>query len=168
MPLRLIETTDEIRPIIERLLQLYLHDISEFSSTEPCDGQYFYKDWQSYWSDPSFKPFVFVLRGKPAGFVLIRKKQFQVGEFQHQICDLFVLRCYRRLGIGEEVARMVFNQFPGRWEIEVSGQNDVAKLFWRQVMRRYTLRRYKELHASTMNGIVFEFNSPPFSSPWEN
>jgi len=167
MPLRLIEATEENRPLMERLLQLYLHDVSEYTNTEPGhNGVYCLCDWHKYWEDSAFKPLLFMLRGKPAGFVLVRHCEAQ-GTTQHLLSDLFVLRCYRRLGIGEEVARMVFKLYPGRWEIEVVDENDAARTFWRLVMRRYTIRRYKELRSNNKNAVVFEFNSPPFDSPTE-
>lgn len=161
MPLRLIEANEENRPLFERLLQLYLHDVSEFSNAEPHDdGLYCYRDCDDFWSDENKFPFLFMLRGKPAGIILIKSEALNSGATQYEFCDLFVLKCYRRLGIGEEIARMVFGQYQGRWQIRVVEQNDVARSFWRQVMRRYTFRRYRELRADADGGVLFEFDSP--------
>ena len=162
MPLRLIEATEEHRPLLERMLQLYLHDLSEFADTEPDKFGVYCKDHAlSEEGRGDLCSFLILLRGKPAGFACFRPVRSHSSEPARLLEDYFVLRSYRRLGIGEEAARMLFDQIPGRWEIEIPDQNDVARSFWRQVMRRYTLRRFRELRSPSNKGIVFEFTSPP-------
>ena len=52
--------------------------------------------------------------------------------------EFFILRRYRRQGIGERAARMLFDHFPGRWTVYTFPQNIAARAFWHGVIGRYT------------------------------
>jgi predicted acetyltransferase len=49
----------------------------------------------------------------------------------HALAEFFILRKYRRLGIGSQAAKLVFERFPGRWEMAVMKNNRPALSFWR-------------------------------------
>src|SRR5678816_2947179 len=111
MPLRLIEAEEEHRPVIDRLVQLYLHDVSEFSGIEPAgDGMFALDCPAEFWIEETKRPILIMLRDKPAGFALVNGHVDKKGNDHWRVDDFFILRCYRRLGIGEEVARMVFDR----------------------------------------------------------
>ena len=42
----------------------------------------------------------------------------------------FVLRRYRRDGVGTEVARQIWSRYTGRWEVRVMEANKAALAFW--------------------------------------
>lgn len=49
----LIEATVDDKPVVRRLLELYLHDFSEFSGQDLNDhGEYGYRYLDHYWTDP--------------------------------------------------------------------------------------------------------------------
>ena len=73
LKIELIEAGAHQRPIMENLLQLYIHDFSEMVSLEIGeDGRYEYKDLNRYWSDPGRWPFLAKLGGKLAGLVWLQ------------------------------------------------------------------------------------------------
>lgn len=59
--------------------------------------------------------------------------------------QLFVLRKYRRRGIGARVARMLFDRYPGRWEVATVPGNQAALAFWPRVIGDYTGGDFREL-----------------------
>lgn len=54
------------------------------------------------------------------------------------MAEFFVLRGYRRHGIGTEVAHQVWKQFPGRWEVRVMQSNHSAHQFWERAIASFT------------------------------
>ncbi len=52
--------------------------------------------------------------------------------------EFFVMRKYRRKGVGEIVAREVFDRLPGTWEVGQIAPNEVA--------RKFLAVRYRPIH----------------------
>ena len=61
----------------------------------------------------------------------------------------FVMRKYRRKGIGQAVAVQIFERFPGKWEVIQHGENEISKLFWENVISAYTNGNYMREQAKT-------------------
>ena len=74
------------------------------------------------------KTFLLRVDGQWAGFVLVR-----VGE-PHDVAEFFILRKYRRHGVGTVAARLVFARFPGDWQVRQMRANAAATTFWRQAI----------------------------------
>ena len=72
--------------------------------------------------------------GRIGGFVLVSPPFASVLPNEHAIAEFFVLRKYRRTGIGTAAARRCFRRFPGRWEVPVAHYNRPALAFWRSVL----------------------------------
>jgi predicted acetyltransferase len=53
------------------------------------------------------------------------------------MAEFFIIRGYRRRGIGTEVAHEVWRMFPGQWEVRVVKTNDTAKEFWERAITGY-------------------------------
>lgn len=129
------------RPLLERLLQLYLHDFSEYSGIGSRyggvdeAGQLAYPPGlDAYWQDPSHTPMLIRADGLIAGFVLLHRWSALDQPVDHAVAEFFVLRKYRRAHVGTRAARSVFGRCPGRWEVAVAGYNHAALLFWRRVV----------------------------------
>lgn len=133
MDLEVIPASLEEQPILENLLQLYAHDFSEFQALDlGPDGRFEYRDLPLYWTDPNRHPFLVKLDRKLAGFVLVnRPAAWDMAEF-------FIVRGYRRRGIGAEVAHQVWKRFPGPWEVRVMDSNQPALRFWERAIHSYT------------------------------
>jgi predicted acetyltransferase len=135
MPLVKIEVVPartEQAPILANLLQLYAHDFSEFHDVAiGADGRFVYKHLPLYWSEPGRHPFLVWVDGKLAGFVFVKKgSEISANGNVWDMAEFFVLRAYRRGGIGTRIAHEVWRQFPGVWEIRVMRANVAALNFW--------------------------------------
>jgi predicted acetyltransferase len=118
------------KPILSRLLELYAYDFSELTGTDVCEdgtyGGYPYLD--ACWTEPDRHPFLFRVDGRIAGFALVRSGR------PHDMAEFFVMRKYRRGGIGAEAARAVFSEFPGEWQVRQIAANVGAIAFWRRAI----------------------------------
>ena len=129
-------------PVLANLLELYLHDLSEvFPSIElAADGRFGYERLPLYWSEPE-RRFPFLIRcGKGvAGCVLaMRGSPASDDPDVLDIAEFFVLRRYRRSGVGGRAAFLLWDRLPGRWIVRVSEDNRVALPFWRHIIAEYT------------------------------
>ena len=122
--------TDESRPILVRLWQLYMHDLSEFRGTMPdAEGQYATERLATFFDDPDRACYLIRHGSNIAGLALIRGVSSEprvMGEF-------FIVRGARRHGVGYQAAVALLSAHPGRWEIAFQEQNTTAARFWRQV-----------------------------------
>jgi predicted acetyltransferase len=135
----ILPATKEEMPIVANLFELYAHDFSEFHAIEPGpDGRFGYPDLPLYWSDPGRRPFLMKIGGMLAGFVLVQRiSQTSESKAVWDMAEFFVLRGYRRRGVGREAAHSVWRRFPGPWQVRVMRANQAARSFWRRAIAEF-------------------------------
>lgn len=145
------------KAVLRRLLELYQHDLSEFTGDDvDAHGLFGYRYLDHYWTEPGRWPFLVGVRtSEPAGdagvrrlagFALVTDRTLLPGSAGgHDLAEFFVLRAYRRRGVGAAAARQLFDRFPGRWEVRQLAENAPAIAFWRRVIDGYTGGRWREV-----------------------
>ena len=136
-----IPATAEQEPILANLLQLYAHDFSEFLDVPlQADGRFGgYKNLSLYWREGGRHPFLVWVDGKLAGFVLVKKGSEVSGDTNvWDMAEFFVIRAYRRRGVGTLIAHEVWRRFPGAWEVRVMRANVSAHKFWERAISGFT------------------------------
>jgi predicted acetyltransferase len=128
-------------PVLSNLMELYAHDMSEVFALElGPDGRFGYEKLPLYWSEPEHRfPFLLRYGSRLAGFALITRgspasddpEDFDVAEF-------FVVRRYRRSGVGRRAAFLLWDRFPVRWIVRVSEGNHGGCHFWGGIIAEYT------------------------------
>jgi predicted acetyltransferase len=131
--------------IVANLLELYIHDFSEFKDLEiGADGRFGCSSLPHYWSEPSRHPFLARVDGKLAGVVLVKRGSEVTGDKAvWDVAEFFVLRGYRRRGIGTHIAHEVWRRFPGMWEVRVMQSNIPARDFWAHAISMLTGKEIK-------------------------
>ena len=81
-----------------------------------------------YWSQEKVWAYLIKVEAKFAGFCLLRK--YPTEEDTVDIDQFFVLKCYRRNGIGALALREALARHPGSWLIRVLKTNTTACRFW--------------------------------------
>lgn len=135
----LIRATAEQRPILENLLELYIHDFSAFHAVAlGANGRFGYPDLPLYWLEPERHPFLARMNGDLAGFALVRRvTSIEGSKAVWDMAEFFVLQGMRRRGIGTELAQAVWAQFPGAWQVRVMQANQRARLFWASAIAQH-------------------------------
>lgn len=142
------EATPEERPVVRHLLQLYLHDFSEFDGDEvDARGLYHYPWVEEYWRAPN-AAFLFKVAGNYAGFCLV-DNDVLLPNSEYSISEFFVLRKYRKRGLGRLAASSIFSSRPGAWEAAQHESNLPAQAYWRRVISEYTNGKYTEQFLDT-------------------
>ena len=146
----------EERPLLRNLLELYRYDFSEVTGDDVDErGLFGFRPLDAYWCETDRHPFLIRIDGKPAGFALVNEDDGTTC-----IKVFFVMRKYRRRGIGRQAAGMIFARYPGRWRVEHDARNRPAHAFWRAIVTEATGGNYQEMPASPKNGaarLAFEF-----------
>ena len=137
--LEIIPALPEQEPVLANLIELYAHDFSAFMDLElGADGRFGYQQLPLYWKESTRYPFLIKVDSHLAGFVLLRKgSQISGAEDIWDVTEFFIVRGYRRRGVGCQVAHEVWQQFPGQWEVRVSDRNQTAQAFWARAIAEF-------------------------------
>jgi predicted acetyltransferase len=159
---------DEARPdegaTLRNLGELYAYDFSEMTGSDLDDGGRFEPDlWSECWGG-NRTPFLFRLEGHLAGFAILAVgSRITRDPAVQDVAEFFVLRRYRRQGIGTRAAAALFDLRPGTWEVRERAENLAARAFWHRAIGAYATRGFEELTIDddTWHGWVQRFESPP-------
>ena len=134
----LIEAGPEYQHSLENLLELYIHDFSEFVSVDVKeDGRFGYPGLPLYWREPRRKPYLARIEGKLAGFALVTRGPGLFADSEvWDMAEFFVLRRYRHCGVGGQLAREIWRLLPGKWQIRVKSNNLPALKFWESAIAK--------------------------------
>jgi predicted acetyltransferase len=137
--IEVLAATPEEQPVLANLLELYVYDFSELLGLEIGeDGRFGYPQLSLYWSEPARYPLLVRVDGKLAGFVLLKKGEAVAGRgVVWDVAEFFILRAYRRRGVGTHVAHEVWRRFPGQWEVRVMEENPSALQFWAAAVAKF-------------------------------
>lgn len=143
-------------PVLERLLQLYLHDISLYFPIEfdGNSGLYLYDDLAKYFNDSNNYPYFIEYDGSIAGFILI-----DVVDNCNIVQEMFVINSYRSLGIGKVAINKIFDTYKGKWIIKVVPNSIKAEKFWNRTIDEYTCGNYCVEKVGKYNRAVFTFDN---------
>jgi RNA polymerase sigma factor (sigma-70 family) len=91
-----------------------------------------------FWEAPNLQAFLIRLNGWPAGFACVASPPNATKGVDYRLQEFFVINKARRLGVGSEAARQLFDRLPGRWELAYDPTNPASTAFWRTVVPEYT------------------------------
>jgi len=158
------------RLLLENLTQLYLHDFSAFHADTAVldlgdDGR-FDPDppLDRWWQAHDHVPLLLRWHGRLAGFALINADSQMDAPVDHAIAEFFIVRKYRRSGLGLATAHAIFNRWPGAWEAAVMRANIGARLFWDRAVRSHGEADNIAVHDrrdTKWDGLVFRFRIAP-------
>ena len=120
------------RLAIRNMIELYLHDLSEFDLEDvENNGLFGFYFLDYFWHKPNYS------------------------------AQFFVLRKYRRGSVGSTAAIEIFNLIPARWEVAQEHNNLSAQKFWTSVISSYTKGKFIERSLSNdmWNGPIQLFSS---------
>lgn len=141
--IQLTPATLDDYPVVQNLARFYAYDMSEYAGKNPGwevseNGLYECIDFRKYWDqDANAFPFLIRYEGELAGFAIINK-QGSDPQIDFVMAQFFIMRKFKRQGIGRWAAYQCFDQFPGTWEVMVFPGNEGAYRFWRAAIKKYS------------------------------
>jgi predicted acetyltransferase len=127
------------REWLTNVYPFYLHDLSEF------DEHYYTLNDRGLWEpdhlpswlqDDTDHPLIIRQSETRVGFALVNEapSAYIMPGCGFRLAEFFVLKRYRRTGIGRRAAQALFDRFRGRWQLSVFARNAPAIAFWRGVL----------------------------------
>jgi len=150
---------DERLPVY-RLLELYQHDLSDVWDQDlDSHGEYGYA-LDEYLFTPDSNAYVVLVESRYAGVALVNRRA-KVPGGTYWLEQFFIVKKYRRRGIGAAAACALFDAIPGAWQVGQMPLNLPAQAFWRATIGRYTGGRYTEvrLESGPWQGVLQQFES---------
>jgi len=160
------------KSILRNLMQYYLYEFSLSPEIEPDDtGQFQYPYLDRYWIEPERFPYLVRVNRGLAGFVLLRRGTYFPQQLINDqggmlVSEFFVMKAFRRRGVGSQTALDLFARFPGRWEIAQEPHNNGGQDFWRKLISDYCEGEFKEyvLDNDIWCGPVQVFDNSAFAA----
>ena len=156
------------RRLLDRLLQLYLHDFSGFAPLGTPHGEVdgagrfaYPPGLDPYWGEPGHVPLLIRADGRIAGFALVNGWPPLDEPVDRALAEFFVLRKFRRAGVGRRAAQATFAAHPGRWQVGIASYNAPALAFWRAVAREVPGVEERAGVPDRWNGTVLCFETGP-------
>lgn len=131
----LVPIAGDDAPILLNLIELYVHDFSEYVPHDLKPSGRFEIPLADPWlTSAAHFPFFIRQADVLCGFALVRRgSRTRDDADAMDVAEFFVVRGARKRGLGRQVAHQLFGRFPGRWEIRVHVSNGTALKFWRGV-----------------------------------
>ena len=100
MEVKLHRVKEADKPVLARLLELYLYDMSLYEGTGPGPhGLFGYRWLDSYWTEPHRHPFFITADDELAGFALVNDFcRFTEQGAAMAVAEFFVMNRFRRKG----------------------------------------------------------------------
>ncbi len=134
--IELVETGPEHLELIRNLYQFYAYESSDWEQEDvEVDGRFYIHDEHlaRYWQEPLWRAHLILVDGFIAGFLLIERSELP-GIDALELADLFILKKYRRQGVGRAVATQVLTSGTNDWLVRFYPQDEIALAFWRTVL----------------------------------
>ncbi|GHA30352.1 hypothetical protein GCM10007989_27620 [Devosia pacifica] len=154
-PNLLRRASDRDKPLVARLIQLYLYDLAAVVDFPiGADGLYDYEFLEAFWHTPFgadglydyefleafwHTPYLLQRDGELRGFALVKRGCPLTDEEDCWfMAEFFVMRPYRRTGFGSRAVKEIFEAHPGRWHVPVLMENAPALNFWQKALEPFS------------------------------
>ncbi len=156
LELQLSKIGPESDALLLNLLQYYAYDLAEwFDIHVGADGRYLY-DTAKLWK-AGYEVYLAKADGSIAGFAIVGSARDWLGDVHgHDVHEFFVVRRFRKAGMGQGMAKLLWDGHPGPWLVRVLELNAPAVQFWRTVVARYSDGAFDE-DSQIYNGRRWRF-----------
>lgn len=148
--------------ILRNMLEIFLYDMSEFDDADDGlelneAGLYGYNYLDYYWTEDGRYPYIITVDGRLSGFSLVRT--IDKTPLTFEIAEFFIMRKYRKHGLGKILINKMFTLHIGRWIINTPIRNIVAQNFWRNVISNNAIGKIEESIIEDGRRIQWEFSN---------
>ena len=137
--IQIIKASLEQKSTIAQLYELYTYEMTDLADFDINDnGYYGYAELPMFWTNPNKYPFLIWVNKKLAGFVLVQKgSPIDLNPNIWDIAEFFIMRKFRKKGIGQFIAQNIWSQFEGTWQVRVWDNNQAACAFWNNTIKKF-------------------------------
>ena len=136
--LRLQTVQAKDRDLLWNINQKYLYEMTNFYD-DPMDenGNYHYGHFDEYFIDPNRIAYFIYNDDILVGFAMLCPYSNIGQDPDYIMAEFTIFPSYRRKHFALEIAKMILEQHPGKWEIKYNEKNIKAKKLWTKVTEPY-------------------------------
>ena len=154
-----IEKVDyENKQVLKNIYQYYLHDLSAYND-EDIDGEGLYdvNFLDLFWEKEGLSAFFIEINEQILGFILLQSGKYAPpsGE-DYYVSEFFILKKYRRKGVGRKAVETLFGMFSGNYLLAQMPNNNPAIKFWKSIYLQLTLDYKENLEDSREGKLLFQ------------
>ena len=126
------------RELLWNINQKYLYEMTNFYD-DPMDekGNFHYGHFEEYFSDPKRTAY-FIYHGDVlVGFAMLCPYSNMGEDPDYTLAEFTIFPSFRRRHFALDIAHMILEDHPGRWEIKYNEKNGAAKRLWNRVTAPY-------------------------------
>lgn len=155
--IELEKVTKKDKDKLYHLLEFALYDGSFYIDNTINDDCLFDYNWfDNYFIEKNRESYFIKYENRIAGFVMINQN-LKVLDNGYSIAEFLILPYYRRKHVGKKAAYKVFKTHDN-WEVQPMENNNVAYIFWKNIIKEYTNNNYEVKSFEDMED-VFVFNN---------
>lgn len=155
MNIKLEKITKVEKDKLEKLLQLYLHDLSLYFpiTFDSSKCEYIYDGLDKYFNEN----YAYFIKNEKdiLGFILVDDNK----NYNYEISEMFVLNNYKGKNIGEEAVLKIFDMYKGNWTIKAVPSSPKAENFWTKTIKNYTSGNFRIEHTGKYARAEFYFSN---------
>jgi len=134
--LKFVKINQQNIEIFKNLAQAYEAEFSNLTHKMPNERGLFKID---ILPDAPYVGYLLFYQEKAVGFC-VAKVESKIRD----VAEFYIVPVMRKKNLGYELAVMIFNRYPGEWQVrQIEGAIDAIN-FWRRVITKYTRNRYEE------------------------
>jgi predicted acetyltransferase len=156
----------EQKPLLAEMLKVMKHRENE--------ADYVFPYLDDYWTDEDHIPYFITVNGgaacgsgaaygsEVAGFVLLDKYFWVMPQAKNNygVAEIYVKPEFRRRGIARNVMFLIFEMYPGNWEIRPLDGSPAAQAFWEHTIGAYTKENYKTTCFGKYKRPIYTLEAP--------
>ncbi|HIQ41443.1 MAG TPA: GNAT family N-acetyltransferase [Pseudomonas oleovorans] len=162
MQIELLPTSAEQLPLLANLYQFYAYESSDWEQEDvETDGRFYIHEahLQRYWQDAGWSAQLVLADGFIAGFVLIERSELP-GIDAPEFADLFILKKYRRQGIGRALVQQLMGDGQP-WLLRYYCQDELARSFWQRLLSEWPRPARAIWTEDEADGLLTYLINPP-------
>lgn len=142
----IIDAKPQQEELYRNLVNLQFHDLSEFRNNFDIleDGRFVWNFPGCFAPDNQYHhPLLILFENKIVGFLIFSDFKGKHQEVDFQLVEMFVLKMYRRKGIGKNAIEMIFDKYKGKYHLDVAENNIPALKFWKKYYQKTLIKLLK-------------------------
>ncbi|WP_179281108.1 GNAT family N-acetyltransferase [Paenibacillus sp. XY044] len=159
MKITRVEKSD--KDILKQLIALFLHDLSEFNrdlEMNSSNGLFEFDVLDWFFEKDGLTPYFIYKKDKIIGFILLQSGPFSNQKFADYVLNsFFILKKYRRQGLGKEACKAFFTQLPGRYAVSQIKTNTPAIQFWRNIYESFYIEFYEKEELEEGHEVIYQY-----------
>jgi predicted acetyltransferase len=134
----------EEKEILRNLLEKYNYEFSQYEKTDVNNlGLYGFDYMDYYWMEKNKFPYFIKINNLLVGFAMVTDHRDINIETDYTMAEFSILFKYRKMGIGKNVVKQLFEKHKGKWQIKFHPKNEISEIFWTNVVKEYTKGNYE-------------------------